>query len=107
MDLRDFARRLRARADKVARFNREMYGKQDASSAALGLQSYFDDCDAKLRHIQVRHLWLQQRVKLGHLKSANVRGIDTPADCLTKALTEADLKRHCEAVGQRWLSRYV
>ena len=92
------------RANKVTRFGRAMYGKQDASNAVLGLQSYFDDCGAKLRHIQVRHIWLQQRVKLGHLKIATVRGIDNPADCLTKALTEADLKRHCEAVGQRWLS---
>ena len=60
---------------------------------------------AKLRHIQVRHLWLQQRVKLGHLKVAVVRGLDNPADCLTKALTEAVLRRHCEAVGQRWLAQ--
>ena len=93
-----------ARADEVTRFDRAMYSKQDASSAVLGLQSSFDDCGAKLRHIQVRSRWLQQRVKLGHLTIATVRGIDNPADCLTKALTEADLKRHCEAVGQRWLS---
>ena len=73
------------------------------ASAARGL-SMRRGLGAKLRHIQVRHLWLQQRVKLGHLKVATVRGIDNPADCLTKALTEAHIRRHCEAVGQRWLS---
>ena len=41
---------------------------------------------------------------LGHLKMATVRGFDNPADCFTKALTEGDMRRHCEAVGQRWLS---
>ena len=38
------------------------------------------------RDLQTRHLWLQSRVTLGHLKLDVVAGERNPADTLTKAL---------------------
>ena len=41
-----------------------------------------------LRHLQTRHLWLQSRVALGHLKLDAVAGEKNPADTLTNARTQ-------------------
>ena len=40
----------------------------------------------RLRHLQTRHLWLQSRIALGHLKLDVVAGEQHPADILTKPL---------------------
>ena len=48
----------------------------------------------KMRHIQTRHLWLQDRVRLGHLRLATVLGTENPANLLTKALTRPEVDWH-------------
>ena len=40
----------------------------------------------RLRHLQTRHLWLQNRVALGYLKLGVVAGERNPADTLAKPL---------------------
>ena len=53
----------------------------------------------KMRHIQTRHLWLQDRVRLGHVQLVTVPGVDNPADLLTKALTQGEIERHLRRLG--------
>ena len=76
----------------------ELYGLVKGSAAGLALQSLLVDrglhleldvlCDSsaaggfsqrqglgRMRHVQTRYLWVQERVKEGHLKAAPVRGI--------------------------------
>ena len=38
----------------------------------------------RLRHLQTRHMWLQSRVALGHLKLDVVAGERNPADTFTR-----------------------
>ena len=56
----------------------------------------------RLRHLQTRHLWLQSRVALGHLKVDVVAGERNPADTLTKPLPGRKIREWSEHVGQRW-----
>ena len=56
----------------------------------------------RLRHLQTRHLWLQSRVALGHLKLDVVAGERNPADTLTKPLPRK-IGEWSEHVGQKWL----
>ena len=53
----------------------------------------------KMRHIQTRYLWLQERVALGHLIVKKVRGDDNVADVLTKAMTAVLRERYCIELG--------
>ena len=59
----------------------------------------------RLRHLQTRHLWLQSRVALGHLKLDVVAGERNPADTLTKPLPGRKIREWSEHVGQRWLQQ--
>ena len=59
----------------------------------------------RLRHLQTRHLWLQSRVALGHLKLDVVAGEKNPADTLTKPLPGRKIRERSEHVGQRWLQQ--
>ena len=59
----------------------------------------------RLRHLQTRHLWLQSRVALGHLKLDVVAGEQNPADTLTKPLPGRKIREWSEHVGQRWLQQ--
>ena len=56
----------------------------------------------RLRHLQTRHLWLQSRVALGHLKLDVVAGEKNPADTLTIPLPGREIREWSEHVGQRW-----
>ena len=57
------------------------------------------------RHLQTRHLWLQSRVALGHLKMEVVAGERNPADTLTKPLPGRRIREWSEHVGQRCLQQ--
>ena len=92
----------------------EYYGMVKAAAAALGLQALMRDWgfDAqiaiesdssaarsfasrrglgRLRHVQTRYLWLQERVKLGHVKLHAVAGTNNYADVLTKVTAASRL----------------
>ena len=58
-----------------------------------------------LQKDQERHLWLQSRVALDHLKLDVVAGERNPADALTKSLPGRKIREWSEHVGQRWLQQ--
>ena len=45
-----------------------------------------------MRHIDVKHLWLQDLVKKGEIRLAKVLGDQSPADLFTKYLDRARIK---------------
>ena len=47
----------------------------------------------KIRHLEVRHLWLQQAVREKKLELRKVLGKVNPADILTKGLSMLDIER--------------
>ncbi len=53
----------------------------------------------KMRHIMTRHLWLHDRIRLGHLQLMPVLGTERPADMMTKALTKAEIEKYLTTVG--------
>ena len=55
----------------------------------------------KIRHVETRFLWLQERIARKHLNLRAVKGTDNVADLLTKALSEAKIRQYCEALGMR------
>ena len=94
----------------------EYYGIVKASSVGLGVKAMMADLghelelevltDAsaakgiasrrglgKTRHVAVRFLWVQERVKNGDLTVSKVWGGDNPADLLTKYLTRDKMDR--------------
>ena len=53
----------------------------------------------RLRHLQTRHVWLQSRVALGHLKLDVVAGEQNPADTLNETIARTQNPR---VVGTCW-----
>ena len=91
----------------------EFYGVVKASGMALGYQALLDDLGVrlpvrvwtdssatmgicgrqglgKLRHVDTRTLWVQQRVRSGELEIRKVRGEVNPADLFTKHLSSEE-----------------
>ncbi len=53
----------------------------------------------KVRHLEVRELWLQDRVAKGELKVKKVKGEDDIADILTKRVNRHLLDKRMESAG--------
>ena len=53
----------------------------------------------KLRHVNVRYMWVQDRVRTGDFKVAKVDGKWNPADLFTKYLPAANIEQHMESLG--------
>ena len=53
----------------------------------------------KVRHLAVADLWVQQRVRLGHVHLAKHPGTENPADALTKVLSREHNRYLLEKVG--------
>ncbi len=53
----------------------------------------------KVRHLEVRYLWVQEALKGGRLQIKKVPGVDNPANVATKGLGEADATRLLGSVG--------
>ena len=91
----------------------EFYGATKAAGIGLGYQSLLEDLGVaavlrvwtdssatlgicgrqglgKLRHIDTRSLWLQQKLRAGALEIRKVRGEVNPADLFTKHLSSED-----------------
>ena len=106
----------------------EYYALIRGACTSLGIQSHYQDwmidvpkiysdssaarstarrlgISGRPRHLQTRHLWLQSRVALGHLKLDVVAGERNPADTLTKPLSGRKIREWSEHVGQRWLQQ--
>ena len=56
----------------------------------------------KLRHIQVRDLWLQQEIKQGRLTVHKIDSKVNPADLGTKPLSWEEIDRHVKILGLYW-----
>ena len=50
------------------------------------------------RHVQTRFLWLQDRVKAGHITVVSIPGKANAADMLTKALSEPEIQKNIDAL---------
>ena len=100
----------------------EYYALVKASKEGLGLQSLLGDWGlqlplevssdssaarghvsrrglGKMRHIQTRYLWVQERVGEGHIKITSVPGTKNVADILTKCTSGVLLARHLATAG--------
>ena len=66
------------------------------SSAAKGFASRRGV--GKMRHMQVRWLWLQEEVKKGNVRVFKVKGVENPADLMTKFLSGDEIRKHLEAM---------
>ena len=101
----------------------EFYAMTQGAAYTLGTQSYFRDWQVELtiacysdassglsfasrrglgrmRHVETRFLWLQERVALKHLRVTKVGTDDNPSDMLTKQLTPAKFVAFGESVGE-------
>ena len=58
----------------------------------------------KLRHIEVRDLWLQHEVKEKRISTHKVESKRNPADLGTKALSREEIERHADFMGLSWRS---
>ena len=56
----------------------------------------------KVRHVEVRYLWLQEIVRSGLVKLVKIKGSVNPADALTKAMAADETFRLLRGVGV-WL----
>ena len=55
----------------------------------------------KLRHLNVRYLWVQDQEKSERLWLEKVAGADNPADIATKHLSADIMRKHLESLGVR------
>lgn len=99
----------------------EFYSAAKAAAELLAVQSFMNDLgwhavlrlmvDAsaaqamaarqgigKVRHLEVRHLWLQEVVKRGAIKVRKVQGRKNPADVLTKIMGHGEMMQKLKAV---------
>ena len=67
------------------------------SSAARGVANRLGL--GKLRHVDVRLLWVQELVRSGRIKLRRVKGEHNPADMLTKAKAWNDVKYQLGMIG--------
>ena len=52
----------------------------------------------RMRHMEVRKLWLQEEVRQGRVRLVKVRGDANPADLLTKYLGCREVEDRCAAL---------
>ena len=100
----------------------EYYGVVSAAAASLYTQNLLSEwgwplkiklwCDAsaaraiaqrlgvgKVKHIQTRYLWLQEKVDTKQLEIASIPSADNHSDVLTKHVPAAVLERHLVTLG--------
>ena len=101
----------------------EYYGMVKGASVALGLQAVLSDFDVhcgivlksdasaaiaiasrrglgKVRHIEVRQLWLQDKVRKGDIKVVKVGTHENIADALTKYVSRDIMSSHMRSTSQ-------
>jgi hypothetical protein len=59
----------------------------------------------KIRHLEVRHLWLQSEVSGQRIQLQRVAGDANPADLLTKYLGLRDVLKHLKCLSLKWIAR--
>ena len=58
----------------------------------------------KLRHVELKYLWVQDAVAKGRISMKTVSGVNNPADVLTKPKDRTELGRLLNHVGARYVS---
>ena len=53
----------------------------------------------KMRHLEIRDLWLQKEVADGKLEVGKIWGTENPADLMTKILTKGEIRSRLERMG--------
>ena len=100
----------------------EFYGIVKAAAMGLGMRGLMEDLGlsvevqvntdssaaksitarkgaGRVRHIEVRELWVQERAAKAELKIVKVRGEDNVADGLTKHVDKQKMDQHMKACG--------
>ena len=67
------------------------------ATAAIGMARW--QGLGRVRHLATSDLWIQQRIRLGHLSVAKWPGKNNPADILTKHKSRDELSRLMEFLG--------
>ena len=57
----------------------------------------------KMRHLEVRDLWLQKEASDGKLEVSKIRGDEHPSDLMTKILSQNDIAKRLEGMNLRVL----
>ena len=60
----------------------------------------------RMRHIEVRELWLQEEVRKGKVVVEKVQGSENPADLMTKFLSKVDVADRLCRMGITWKERH-
>ena len=55
----------------------------------------------KMRHLEIRDLWLQKEVGEGKVVVSKVWGTENPADLMTKILGKQEIQERIEGMGMR------
>ena len=56
----------------------------------------------KMRHLEIRDLWLQKEVREGKVEVSKIRGDQNPADLMTKILGIKDIEERLRGMSIRW-----
>ena len=59
----------------------------------------------KVRHMDVRYLWVQEVRRRGGLKIMKIKGEENPADIMTKPKSLEDIRRLTKSVGVQLLEK--
>ena len=59
----------------------------------------------KMRHIEIRDLWLQKEVREGRLKIVKVPGNENPADLMTKILNIGEIRERLRTMNLKMVMR--
>ena len=57
----------------------------------------------RMRHLDIRDLWLQKEVEDGRLEIVKVLGTENPADLMTKILGVDEIKERLKRMNIRWV----
>ena len=60
----------------------------------------------RMRHIEVRELWLQEEVRLGKVVMIKMPGTENPADLMTKFLKKSEVVDRLWRMGKQWKDVY-
>ena len=55
----------------------------------------------RMRHLEIRDLWLQKEIRDGKVEVAKIRGTENPADLMTKILTVKEVNSRLKSMNLR------
>ena len=101
----------RAKGLKLAAEEMGVLGELEVDLTSGVYECYTDSSAAKamasrrgsgrIRHIEVRHLWLQDEVARGVVKVLKIKGTENPADVGTKFLSKTDMAEKLRRINVR------